>query len=173
VGIICKCVLPAQLYYLQVCAACPTPRLIPKVSNTAHPGNNIHDSQPDATQCYRLLSVSVSGSGFGGLGVSMLTSSTRVRGFEPGRSRPIFQGRKKSSACLPSEGKQSRRSHVADLWHVKEPFIWCGTRQMTATFTGHFLPIVPPFSARSLSHRCRRGGSWWRKLELLNMGFVQ
>jgi hypothetical protein len=24
VGIICKCVLPAQLYYLQVCAACPT-----------------------------------------------------------------------------------------------------------------------------------------------------
>jgi hypothetical protein len=43
-------------------------------------------------------------SGFGGLVVSMLTSGTQDRGFAPGRSRRIFRA-KKSSACLPSEGK--------------------------------------------------------------------
>jgi hypothetical protein len=42
--------------------------------------------------------------GFGGLVVSMLASGTQVRGFKPGQSRRIFQA-KKSSACLPSEGK--------------------------------------------------------------------
>jgi hypothetical protein len=61
--IICKCVLPAQLYYLQVCATCPTALfanvccvpnciiykcvlpaccLIPKGSNSVHPGKNIY-----------------------------------------------------------------------------------------------------------------------------------
>jgi hypothetical protein len=30
-------------------------------------------------------------SGFGGLGVSVLASGTQVRGFKPGRSRPIFK----------------------------------------------------------------------------------
>jgi hypothetical protein len=44
---------------------------------------------------------------------------------------------------------------------------------MTAKFTGHFSPVVPPFPATGLSLRCRRGGSWWRKLELLKPGFVQ
>jgi hypothetical protein len=43
--------------------------------------------------------------GFGGLVVSMLASGSRVRGFEPDRSRWIFSDVKKSSACLPSEGK--------------------------------------------------------------------
>jgi hypothetical protein len=43
-------------------------------------------------------------SGFGGLVVSMLASSTQDRGFVLGRSRRIFRA-KKSSACLPSEGK--------------------------------------------------------------------
>jgi hypothetical protein len=31
---------------------------------------------------------------------------------------------------------------------------------LTAKFTGHFSPIVPPFPARGLSRRCRRRGSW-------------
>ena len=35
---------------------------------------------------------------------SVLAFSTQVRGFNPGRSRRIFRV-KKSSACLPSEGK--------------------------------------------------------------------
>jgi hypothetical protein len=43
-------------------------------------------------------------SGFSGLVVSMLASGTQDRGLEPSRSRQIFRA-KKSSACLPSEGK--------------------------------------------------------------------
>jgi hypothetical protein len=43
-------------------------------------------------------------SGLGGLVVSMLASGTQVRRFKPGRSCRIFRA-KKSSACLPSEGK--------------------------------------------------------------------
>jgi hypothetical protein len=42
---------------------------------------------------------------FSGLVVSMLASGSRVRGFEPDRSCWIFSDVKKSSACLPSEGK--------------------------------------------------------------------
>jgi hypothetical protein len=34
-----------------------------------------------------------------------VTMIKRVRGFDPDRSRWIFSGVKKSSACLPSEGK--------------------------------------------------------------------
>jgi hypothetical protein len=45
------------------------------------------------------------GDGFGGLVVSMLASGSRVRGFEPDRSRWIFSDVKKSSPCFPSEGK--------------------------------------------------------------------
>ena len=48
-------------------------------------------------------------SGFGGLVVSMLASGTRVRGFEPGRSRwifflsmPSFGGEVKESVPFPS-----------------------------------------------------------------------
>jgi hypothetical protein len=36
-------------YYLQVCAAWPTPRQIPKVSNPVHPRNNIHGTFPTGT----------------------------------------------------------------------------------------------------------------------------
>jgi hypothetical protein len=43
-------------------------------------------------------------SGFSGLVVSMLASGTQDRGFAPGQSRWIFWA-KKSSACLPLEGK--------------------------------------------------------------------
>jgi hypothetical protein len=35
-------------------------------------------------------------SGFGGLGAGMLASGTQLRGFKPGRSRQIFQGKKKN-----------------------------------------------------------------------------
>jgi hypothetical protein len=43
-------------------------------------------------------------SGFGVVVVSMLASGTQDSGFKPGRSRLIFRA-KKSTACLPSEGK--------------------------------------------------------------------
>ena len=42
--------------------------------------------------------------GFGGVGVSVLASGTRVHGFKPDRSHRIFVT-KKSSARLSSEGK--------------------------------------------------------------------
>jgi hypothetical protein len=51
------------------------------------------------------IEVRYTGNGFGGLVVSMLASGSRVRGFDPDRSRSIFSDVKKSSACLPSEGK--------------------------------------------------------------------
>jgi hypothetical protein len=54
------------------------------------------------------------------------------------------------------------------------PLVPCRrTHQMTSKFTGHFSPIVPPFPARGLSRRCRRGGFWWCKLELIKPGFIQ
>ena len=39
----------------------------------------------------QMMEVNYLTSGFGGLVVSMLASGTRVRGFEPGRSRCIFR----------------------------------------------------------------------------------
>jgi hypothetical protein len=84
------------------------------------------------------ICLSLTDSGFSGLGVSMLASGTHTGGFEP-----RFFRAKKSSACLPSEGKSSRRSHVADLQHVKDPFKQRGNRYFTAKLTGHFSPIVP------------------------------
>jgi hypothetical protein len=52
--------------------------------------------------------------------VCMLASGTQIVGSNPAEAVEFF-GRKKSSACLPSEGKYSLLSHVADLRHVKEP----------------------------------------------------
>jgi hypothetical protein len=48
--------------------------------------------------------IKLGGNVFGGLAVSMLASGTQDGGFVPGRNRRIFRA-KKSSACLPSEGK--------------------------------------------------------------------
>jgi hypothetical protein len=52
----------------------------------------------------------------GGLVVNVLATGPKVRGFDPDRGRWIFKGDKNS------EGKQSHRSHVVDLRHVKEPY---------------------------------------------------
>jgi hypothetical protein len=60
--------------------------------------NPLHDGECSEEQRY------INESGFGGLVVSMLASGTQDRGFELGRSRQIFRA-KKSTACLPSEGK--------------------------------------------------------------------
>jgi hypothetical protein len=52
----------------------------------------------------------------------------------------------KSVARLPSEGKKSRRSHVVDLRHVKEPYEH--DRCSSAKFSGHFSPVFPCFATR-------------------------
>jgi hypothetical protein len=82
----------------------------------------------------------------------MLSSGTQVRGFEPGRSRRIFQGEKN-----PSEGKSvpCRRFAVCKrslqmAW--KSPFV--------GKITCHFSPTFTPFPARGLSRRCRSGCTW-------------
>jgi hypothetical protein len=59
--------------------------------------------------------------GFGGLVVSVLASGSRVRGFDPERSRWIFLCSEKSTARLPTEGKLNILSHVPTLGHVKDP----------------------------------------------------
>jgi len=53
-------------------------------------------------------------------GDSVLAFSTQVHGFKLGWGRRIFRA-KKSSARLPSGRKYSRRYHVMDLRHVKDP----------------------------------------------------
>jgi hypothetical protein len=58
-----------------------------------------------ASGTFGVLLVSMLAPGtFGGPVVSMLASGTQDRGFAPGRSVGFFRA-KKTSACLPSEGK--------------------------------------------------------------------
>ena len=86
-------------------------------------------------------------SGFGGLVVSVLASSTQDRGFKPGRSRRIFWAKKILST--PSFGSLS---HVADLQHVKDPWKLCESR----VFRRNLLAISRPFpilATRGLSCR--------------------
>jgi hypothetical protein len=56
---------------------------------------------------------------FGGLVVNMLASGTQDHGIAPGRSCQIFSGEK--ILCVLSFGREAK-PHVADLWHVKEPY---------------------------------------------------
>jgi hypothetical protein len=77
--------------------------------------------------------------------VIMLASGPQDRGFNPGRSRRIFQA-KKSSARLPSEGKKNRLSHVADLRHVKDPgnYMEIGfSGEIFRPFLAHFRSSLP------------------------------
>jgi hypothetical protein len=92
--------------------------------------------------------------GFGGLVVCVLASSSRVRGFEPGRSRWDFFLRKKSSARLPSEGKLNNLSHVPTSGHVKDPFRHSVLRADSG------IPTVPSFANRWLSRRMVRWRLW-------------
>jgi len=48
------------------------------------------------------------------------SSGSVLAGSNPAEAVGILRA-KKYSARLPSEGKQSRRSHVVDLRHVKDP----------------------------------------------------
>jgi hypothetical protein len=67
-----------------------------------------------------IIKISVSPT-LSGLVVSVLATGPKVRGVKPGQGRWILR-EIKSTAHLPSEGKYSRRSHVIDLRHVKEPY---------------------------------------------------
>jgi hypothetical protein len=73
----------------------------------------------------------------------VLAFATQVRGFKPGRSRPIFRA-KKSSARLPLEGKKSRLSDVVLYGMQKKPKVtW--KSPLSAKIPGHFLARISTF----------------------------
>ena len=101
-------------------------------------------------------------SGFGGLEVSVLASSTRVRGFKPGRSRRIFRTKK---ILLGGEAKPS--VSCRKFTACKRTQKWRGSR--------HFRQNSWPFLAHSSTFRywgslasSDAGDSLWRELERSN-----
>jgi len=88
-------------------------------------------------------------SGFGGLGLSVLTFSAQVRGFKPGRSRQIFKGEKILST--PSFGGEIKPLVPCRRFAACKKSLnvaWKSTfRQNYRTFLAH---RVPPFATRGL-----------------------
>jgi hypothetical protein len=90
-----------QLLYPRVIEFCRLPfelrhDFLHSINVVEHPSENSRHYFVTVCRCI---------DGFGGLVVSTLASGSRVCGFEPDRNRWIFFDVKKSSACLPSEGK--------------------------------------------------------------------
>jgi hypothetical protein len=83
--------------------------------------------------------VSTRASSFGGLEVVCWPLVPKFVGTNPAEAVGFFRV-KKSLACLHSGGKWSRRSHVIDLWHVKDPWKLRESRAFQAKFIGHFSP---------------------------------
>jgi hypothetical protein len=79
---------------------------------------------------------------------------TQVRGFEPGRSRRIFQGEKILS--MPSVGGEVKPSvpccKFADPYNGVEVVI-------VSKITGYFSLTFPPFTTRVLLRLCGRGSA--------------
>jgi hypothetical protein len=87
-------------------------------------------------------------------GFGRLASCSRVRGFIPTEAVGFFSDVKKSSACLPSEGKKNNLPHVPTLGHVKDPSSWSLNYGLLAKFVQ-----VPSLANRGLSRRWVRGAS--------------
>jgi hypothetical protein len=100
------------------------------------------------------VTLRVSGSGFGGLVDSMLASGSRVRGFLL----------KKSSSCIPSEGKSNNLSHVPTLGHVKDP-ISCSSLRADGK-----IRVFSSLANRGLSRRVVRSASGDDGRNYLDMG---
>jgi hypothetical protein len=92
---------------------------------------------------------------------SVLAFSTQVRGFKHGRSRRIFKGEKVLSTPFFG-GEASRRSHVVDLRHVKDPYMaW---KSSFGKITGqHSRPQfhLPPLRSRVVADVGAPGGESW------------
>jgi hypothetical protein len=87
--------------------------------------------------------------GFGGLVVRMLASGSEFVGSNPTEAVGLFLC-KKSSACLPPEGKLNNLSHVPPLRHVKEPI---SHRKLRADSQIPSTKKVPSFASRGLLRR--------------------
>jgi hypothetical protein len=99
----------------------------------------------------------------------MLASGTRVCGFKPSRSHRIFQGKKILS--MPSfRGGLKLSVPCRRFAACKRSLHMVWNLPLVGKIAGHFSPIVPPFPARSLSHRRRHGDAWRCKWELPKPG---
>ena len=84
---------------------------------------------------------------FGGLGVSVLAFSTKVRGFKPGRSRRIFQGGKILSTL--SFGREVKPLVPCRRFAACKRSLYLRGSRNLGKITGQILAhTVPPFAGR-------------------------
>jgi hypothetical protein len=82
----------------------------------------------------------------------MLASGTQDRVFEPGRSRRIFQAKKKkSTACLPSEGSKKPSVPIRRFVACKRTLRFTWKSESQAKLTGPFIAQFRP-SLTEVSH---------------------
>jgi hypothetical protein len=97
------------------------------------------------------------------------SGGTRVRGFEPDRSRRIFQGEK--ILIMPSFGGEVKPSVPCRRFaSCKRSLQMAWNLSFVGKITDHFSRIVPPLPARGLSRCRKREGAWRCKWELPNPG---
>jgi hypothetical protein len=111
--------------------------------------------------------IKTSGSGFGGLVISMLASGTQDRGFKPGRSRPIFSGVKILS--MLSFGREVKQ-FVADLRHEKEPLDYVEVGSLRPNYSDISRSKFPPSLTEGSSDRVGAGLSVEVSLHSSSMG---
>jgi hypothetical protein len=81
-------------------------------------------------------------SGFSSLGVAFWPLVPKFAGSNLAEAVRFFMA-KNSSACLPSEGKQCGRCHVADLQHVKDTYKWREISHLSAKLPAISRPLFP------------------------------
>ena len=78
---------------------------------------------------------------------SVLTFSTQVRGFKPGRSRRIFRAKKILST--PSFGGEVKPSVPCHRFAARKRSLnLCGSWNLGKNYLTNFSPTVPPFATR-------------------------
>ena len=98
----------------------------------------------------------------------MLAFGTQVRGFKPGRSRRIFNGKKILST--PSFGGEVKPSVPCRRFAACERALHLHGSRNLGKITGNFLAHSSTFRCKHLSRRCGRTGTWRRKWESLKAG---
>jgi hypothetical protein len=111
----------------------------PRVKRPEHGVDHPPSSSAEVKERVWPYLYSLLGSGFGGLVVSLLASGTQDHGFEPGRSRRIFQGEKIYS--MPSFGREVKPSVPCRRFAAcKRTLRFTWKSELQAKLTGHFLP---------------------------------
>ena len=111
------------------------------------------------------ISIHISQSGFGGLGVSVLATGTSVRVLKPCRSRRIFTAKKKFQHAFLRRG--SKAAGPMSYFAACKGSLNGVEVVISAKFTGQYSrPIVPPFTTRI----SRVVEMWRRRLKCLKSG---